>query len=205
MVDNYIEVRSSETGRITKKLSEALEESFEGNNNYLHLGTHDGSGTGMVANTNQISIDKDSYATRMIRFDDKLMHTNLPKGTTYTSSSGKIILPKGSWLLCTTIKVSVGGSTGANSRTYHKLAINYGDDERHSNSLYHRNSSSASFFSQNILDKSAGSISVSGAVISDGKTAVTISVTSASQNHNDSNNLVITLSKAHIHGYRQLS
>lgn len=205
MVDNYIEVRSSVAGKTTKKLSEALLESFEGNKNYLHLGTPTGSGTGLVSGSNTQTLNRNSTGAMVLKYDDTLGHTNIPKGASYTSSTGKIILPKGSWILCATIQVSVGGTNGANSRSYHKLAINYGTSERHANSLYHRNSENATFFTSDVLGKTAGSLSVSGAVQSDGVTPVTIVVTSGTQHHSESNNTAITLSKAHLHAFTQLS
>ena len=187
---------------------------------YLHLGTGtfseslaEGSAekTGLVAaQRTALAIGSTSITTTTLRFDETLTGASIPGGSgNYTNTNGEIVLPEGHWIVCTSVKVRFvsNGSTGSNAtRLFADLAINYGGNSRHKQSGYIRaaetpgipgtqsNGTNGDAFA------AAYWMSVSGAVVSDGTTPLTVVLETLLQTSTGT----FRLEGAHIHSYKQV-
>ena len=179
---------------------------------YLHLGTGmfnealaEGSAekTGLVAAQRGILASNITGVSNVLRFDSALAGASIPGvADNYDSSNGQITLPAGHWLVCATVKVRFihAGSAGF-PRMYNTFSMQYGGNIRHATSAYVRQSENNKVESSspnNIV--TVGWVSVSGAVVADGSTPLTIVLESATQD----NNAQFRLEAAHVHGYKQV-
>ena len=178
------------------------------NDNYLHLGNADLDTQGGVVSTGTgqqrgqriegrgLSTVGDRIGEAAVRFLGTATTNNVPTGATYNETNGTIVLPAGHWIVCAAVNLhnpTAAGNTD-NHRQYCFLAIDYDNNERHSNSLYMRNRDAD-------VANIAGKVSVTGAVITDGTKFTTIRV------RVDGDGTVpgdIVVYSAHVHAYRQI-
>ena len=177
------------------------------NGEYLHLGTGtfnesltEGSAekTGLVDGQRGIfTTTADIALNTILRFDNTLMGASIPGGSgNYNSGNGQIILPAGHWLVCASLKARL--LSGTFPRLYTDLAIMYGGNVRHAQSGYTRNIEGAGI--QGTSNFAARSwVSVTGAVVSDGSTPITIGFGAEIQDGG-----TFRLEGAHIHAYKQV-
>ena len=178
----------------------------------FHLGTLDESGAesgladgfGVFAITNQ-----SRKGSSNILFKENL---NLSNEFSYDELTGNLILPKGQWLMCASLRIlnktlPSGGSNQNNVRCLSTMSIKYGQKIRHSNTKYLRFSSQSSLGDINNLSadetaewvKYQGFNSIAGSVISDGRSAMSILFQYISQGSGGT----LEITHAHIHGFKQ--
>ena len=165
---------------------------------YVHLGTGDltGTDTGVVTGSEDLTTDGVEVA---VRFDETLAGVNVPTTGSYDNTTGEIVLPTGTWVVCASANFDVTIDGASVDREAVKLAIEYDGNIRHANSSYLRNLNNvvAGF------TEDSGFISVTGAVISDGIAATKIITSVIHQSNPDTNNPV-SISGAHVHAVRQV-
>ena len=187
---------------LTNTLPEPLE---------AHLGVANilGSTSGLVSGTGRYT---SSSGDEVIRFDETTTGNRLATGMTYNNTNGQIVLPAGAWLLCASGRARTrgGGSGGSaqNQRAYLMIGIRQGaSDYRHISSPYYprwaETGSAGSFPSittagGNFNPQYQGPLSVTGAVISDGTTPITIRILWTTQTTSG-----IELQAAHLHCIKQ--
>ena len=187
-------------------------------NQYLHLGTGvfresltegTASKVGLVASLRgALALPAATSAPRedVLLFDNTLTGASIPTGGSYSATTGNIVLPAGAWIVCTSVKVRfvTNNDTSQRSRLYNELVITYGGDVRHAQSGYSRVAEGAGIPGVAVANTealrvaAAAWLSVSGAVISDGSTAMTIKVCNTSQVGG-----TIRYEGAHVHAYQQ--
>ena len=168
---------------------------------YVHLGDGNlaSSSSGQVSGAPTSLNATPTVQSYTFRFSNTLAATNIPTAGSYDTTSGQIFLPAGHWIICASVNlVSDSLGNGGNDRVIADLSIYSGSSERHTNSLYIRNNGAATF-PRAVADEIAGKVSVTGAVISDGVTPVTIQTKYWGQTGE-----TINIRGAHIHAYQQL-
>ena len=175
----------------------------------LHLGVRNilGATSGLLATTYS-----GAQGDQALRFDRAVAGSVLPSVITLNNTNGQIVFPAGTWMLCASARGSQTGSLiGQNSRGYFYLSIREGNgDYRHvSSPAYSRwtqgGQGAGSF--PTIQLENGGTLatpernipmSVSGVVVSDGTTPVTIRMLWSLQNAAGG----VEINAAHLHAFR---
>ena len=137
-------------------------------------------------------------------FDDSGTDANVPEAATYKngaftteSERGDIILPAGHWIVCISLNIRSNGVDSNADRQAYALFLTQGNNDRHGQAVYLRNSN----FADAVYDNITGVASLAGAVISDGVTPIFAKIAIANQGNNTNTFDVVG---AHIHAYQQL-
>ena len=179
--------------------------------NEAHLGVANilGSTSGLVSGTGRFT---QSSGDQVIRFDETTTGNRLAAGMTYNNTNGEIVLPAGAWLLCASARMRTRGGGQSNStqnqRAYMMVAIRQGTrDYRHISPPYYarwaETGAAGSFPSitttgGNFNPQYQGPTSVTGAVISNGTTPITIRALWSTQTTSG-----IEVQAAHLHCIKQ--
>ena len=177
----------------------------------LHLGTAnlEGATTGLVANTHNWAT---TVGDQALRFDEDLAGAIIPAGASYDETKGEITLSAGAWLVCAAAKIrnnTLVGLNYQNTRAWIKLDLKYGNTNiRHSNEAYSRWSWHARNNAPNHTPSGGSgqnaffyepSVSVTGVVVADGNTPITIRARWEAQNSGG-----IAIRAAHVHAIKQV-
>ena len=174
----------------------------------LHLGVTniDGnenssdSASGLVTGTRRYNTQQGNQA---IRFSRTYTGVSIGTGITYDESNGNIVFPAGVWMICASMKLRnyTTQTSWQNTRLWAKLQIREGaNDVRHAQETYSRwgyNHRTQAPSSSGLSDFYSPTCSVSGVVVSDGTTPVTIRCRWEAQATGG-----LELMTAHVHAFK---